>query len=131
MVKGIGTDIIEISKIKNIHKRWGDKALKRVFTDNEIKYCNSVRYRFRSFGARFAAKEAVLKAIGNGLNNDSGTQRSWTWKDIEIVKEKSGKPEVKFRGKIKALFKKLKLNNIEISISHCDNFAVAVAIIGR
>lgn len=125
MIKGIGTDIIEISKIKNIYKKWGNKVLRKVFTDSEIKYCNSIKDKFHSLSARFAAKEAVLKAIGIGLNS------GFRWKDIEIVKEKSGKPEVKFRGKIKILLKSLKLSNIEISVSHSDDFAVAVAIIWR
>ena len=125
MIKGIGTDIIEISKIKKIHDMWGDKALKRVFTDNEIKYCNSIKYKFRSLSARFAAKEAVLKAIGIGLNE------GWRWRDVEISRLKSGKPEVKITGRIKKLFDRLKLSRVEVSISHSDNYAVAVAIVER
>ena len=124
MINGIGVDIIEISKIKNISDRWGDKAFKKVFTEKEIEYCNSVKHKFRSFAARFAAKEAVLKAMGIGLS------KGWNWKDIEILNKKSGKPEVNLTGKTKNMFKKIN-KKIEISLSHSDNYAVASAIITR
>lgn len=123
MIKGIGVDIIEISRLKKITDKWGNKALKKIFTDNELKYCNSVKNKFHSLGVRFAAKEAVLKAIGMGL--DKGI----SCKDIEIIKLNSGKPEVKLAGKIKNLFRKLKLSHIGISLSHSDNFAVAFVIV--
>jgi len=114
MILGTGIDIIELDRIQGAIDRWGDSFLKHVFTDEEIKYAKSHKFPTQHFAARFAAKEAVLKAFGENAHIH--------WKDIQITNEKSGKPICTYTGKD---FK----HKILISISHTKIYAVANAII--
>ena len=114
MILGIGTDIIEISRIEKAIKKWGDNFLSHVFCDEEIEYAQKNKFPTQHFAARFAAKEAVFKAIGN--NPDIG------WKDIKIVNDEFGKPVCTYSDK------KFK-HKILVSLSHSKNYAVANAII--
>lgn len=114
MVLGQGIDIIEVERISKAVTRWGDDFLKHVFTDQEIAYARKRRFPDQHFAARFAAKEAVLKALGE--NSDVG------WKDIEIINQRSGKPSCIFHKKD---FKQ----KILLSMSHTEHYAVASAII--
>ncbi len=116
MIIGTGIDIIEIDRIKKAIDRWGDGFLKHVFTQEEIDYARKHRYPNQHFAARFAAKEAVLKAFGQNSHIN--------WKDIKIKNDVDGKPICIFRDKN---FK----NDILISISHTNNYAVASAIITK
>lgn len=112
-----GTDIIEISRIKNAIETKKEKFLNKVYTNREIKYCNSKsKSKYQHFAARFAAKEAVYKTISSSIN------KPINWKEIEILNEDNGKPFVILKTKIENLEK------IEISISHCKEYAVANAI---
>jgi len=114
MILGQGIDIIEVDRIAKAIERWGDDFLKHVFTDQEIAYAKKHRYPNQHFAARFAAKEAVLKAIGE--NSEIG------WKDIEIINQHNGKPSCIFHDK--------NFNQkILISMSHTKKYAVANAII--
>ena len=114
-----GTDIIEIERIKkNIEDETVGKAfVERVYTKKEIEYCESKKIqKYQHYAARFAAKEAVFKAISNQLED----KYSITWKDIEIINNQQGRPELKLTG--------IDLSNIEdidLSISHCKEYAVA------
>ena len=121
MVLGLGIDIIEISRIKKSVDEYGEKFLQKVFTQDEISYCNSKYNKHQHYAARFAAKEAVYKALA------SGWKEGLRWKDIEIQNDNSGMPSVKLYGKLKSFIS----NNAElkISISHSDNYVTAVAII--
>ena len=114
MVLGQGIDIIEVERISKAVKRWGDDFLKHVFTDQEIAYARKRRFPDQHFAARFAAKEAVLKALGE--NSDVG------WKDIEIINQHSGKPSC-------IIHKKDFKQKILLSMSHTEHYAVASAII--
>ena len=114
MIYGIGIDIIELDRIQKAIDRWGDHFLNHVFTDTEIEYAQRHKYPLQHFAARFAAKEAVLKAFGKNSHIN--------WKDIQIKNDKDGKPVCTFRDK---KFKK----KILISISHTHVYAVANAII--
>lgn len=114
MILGQGIDIIEVDRISRAIERWGDDFLRHVFTEQEIAYSKKRTFPDQHFAARFAVKEAVLKAIGE--NADIG------WKDIEIINQSSGKPSCLFHNKD---FK----HKIFISISHTKNYAVASAII--
>ncbi|MFA5089090.1 MAG: holo-ACP synthase [Candidatus Omnitrophota bacterium] len=114
MILGTGIDIIEIDRIDTAITRWGDNFLKHVFTDEEIHYAQNKHFPMQHFAARFAAKEAVLKAFGENSHIN--------WKDIKILNDKNGKPTCTFRDK------KFK-HKILISISHTKNYAVASAII--
>lgn len=114
MIHGIGVDIIEIERIKNAVDRWGEAFLKYIFTAKEIKYAKSRKFPVQHFAARFAAKEAVFKALGD--------KPKVTWKDIEILNDKFGRPVCTFKDK---KFKK----KILVSLSHTQNYAVANAVI--
>jgi holo-[acyl-carrier protein] synthase len=120
MVKGIGTDIIEIERIDRIIQRWGSKFLDKLFTYDEQQYCLGHQKSARNFAARFAAKEAVAKAFGTGI------QDGISWLDIEIAHAESGKPIVNLSKRVQVMF-----NNPEIiiSISHSQNYATAVAVL--
>ena len=114
---GCGIDIIEIDRIKESIEKAGTRFLNRVFTDAEIAYCESKKVqKYQSYAARFAAKEATLKAVSKLLNNKYELE----WKDIEILNDDNGKPQVNidynFDNRIK---------DIDISMSHCETYAVA------
>lgn len=115
MILGIGTDIIEVDRIRSAIEEHGDRFLERLFTQKEREYCLKHRFPFRHFAGRFAAKEAIAKSFGLGFGSDI------SWQDIEIINEKNGKPTVYFRGE--------KRNDILISISHCHAYATATAVL--
>ena len=112
-----GTDIIEIERIKDSIEDMGEKFLERVYTPNEIKYCESKKtQKYQHYAARFAAKEAAFKAISDELND----KYAICWKDIEVVNSEDGKPKLNLIG--------VNLRNVEsidLSISHCKQYAVA------
>jgi holo-[acyl-carrier protein] synthase len=116
VILGSGVDIIEVKRIEQAIKRFGDNFLKHVFTDEEIEYAYKRRFPYQHFAARFAAKEAVLKAFGDNAHIG--------WKDIRIMNDKNGKPVCIYKNK-KAR------KEILISISHTQNYAVASAIITK
>lgn len=117
-----GTDIIEINRIKQSIDELGDSFKNRIYTEKEIKYCESKKNaKYQHYAARFAAKEAIFKAV-SGLLED---KFSLSWKDAEIVNDENGKPEVKFL--IDILDDKIE--NIDISISHCKEYAVANVVV--
>lgn len=119
-----GTDIIEIDRIKNSIEELGDKFLDRVFTKKEIDYCESKKnQRYQHYAARFAAKEAAFKAISWKIED----KYKICWKDIEVENDKQGRPILKITN-----IDLKDIENIDISISHCKNYAVAnVTILGR
>ena len=114
-----GTDIIEVERIKDSIEKLGDKFLNRVFTENEIAYCESKKAnKYEHYAARFAAKEAIFKAISPLLEN----KFSIDWTDIEILNDNEGRPYA-------VLYKdNLKNINIDISLSHIKEYAVAMAV---
>ena len=117
MVKGVGIDIIEVSRIKRIMEKYGDKFFKRILTDNEINYCKSFPNSELHFAGRFASKEAYSKAIGTGISKDFG------WKDIEILNDIRGKPYINH-------IKETEYTqfHFEISISHTKEYGCSVVI---
>ncbi len=121
MVIGIGTDIIEIDRIKNSIEKNGDRFLSKIYTHNEIEYCQRKANKYQHFAARFAAKEAVYKALATGW------QELLSWQEIEIFNEPTGMPQVTMRGKLKEFLADDK--SLKISISHSKNYVVCVAII--
>lgn len=118
-VLGLGNDIIEIERVSGVIKRHGKHFLDRVFSKAEQEYCLKHAQSERHFAGRFAAKEAIVKALGTGLK--SGI----SWLDFEILNDEAGKPFVKASAKITARFKSPLLL---ISISHCKSYAMATAI---
>ncbi len=115
IIEGIGTDIIEIERIKKSIEHHKDTFINRIFTSRERKYCEKFKNPYPHFAVRFAAKEAVAKALGTGINSKVN------WLDIEICNEESGKPYV--------IYKKSNSKNIFLSISHSEKYAVAFAVI--
>ena len=120
MIHGIGIDIIELGRIQVTTDRWGDHFLNKIFTENELKYCLARKNPNQHLAARFAAKEAVSKALSTGW---TGVFR---WQDVEVVNDAIGKPEVRFLG---ALRETLGDRHVHLSLSHSDTVVVAVAVI--
>ncbi len=118
---GIGIDIIEIDRIESSIRK-NERFLTKVFTDLEIRYFQSVGMHCQSVAGYFAAKEAVGKALGTGIYKGE-------WKNIEIAKSDSGEPFVNLYGKIKEYAESIGITELQISISHCKNYAVANAIV--
>ncbi len=116
---GIGNDIIEIDRVRKCIERYGQRFLDRVFTVKEQNYCLSRKDPPIHFAGRFAAKEAIVKALGTGFTD------SVTWLDIEIVNGDGGKPRVVLSEKLQRAFDN---PSLQISISHCRSYATAVAI---
>lgn len=115
-----GTDIIEIDRIKDLIDGAEKRALNKIYTDTEKEYCESKgKVKYQHYAARFAAKEAIFKAVSNNLNN----KFELAWKDVEVLNDENGRPTVKF------LSKEVNgIDNIEISLSHCKNYAVATVV---
>lgn len=117
-----GTDIIEIDRIKDSIENLGDKFIKEIYTETEIAYCESKRQaKYQHYAARFAAKEAIFKAVSKLLNN----KYEISWKNAEVINDSNGRPTVNF---INTDIKE-KIEDIDISISHCKKYAIANVIV--
>ena len=114
-----GIDIIEISRVRQVLERYGRRFLERVYTPGEIAYC---RERPPNLAARFAAKEATMKALGTGV-------RGVGWKDIEVVRHESGAPAIRLHGRCKQRAQRLGVQEIAISLSHSREYAVASVVV--
>ena len=121
MVIGIGIDIIEIDRIKESVDEYGDQFLQKVYTPGEIKYCLSKKNKYQHLAARFAAKEAIYKAISSNWDSEFG------WQDMEIINAPNGMPEVKFKGNLKKFLSGEK--SLKISMSHSRDYVACVAIV--
>ena len=116
-----GTDIIEIDRIKNSIENIGEKFIEEIFTPKEIEYCESKKnVKYQHYAARFAAKEAAFKAISEELNNKYDV----CWKNYEISNDENGKPHLNILG-----INEENIENMDISISHCQDHAVANVVI--
>jgi holo-[acyl-carrier protein] synthase len=120
MLDGLGVDLIEVGRIRKACERWGERFLRRVFTAGERAYCTRKAHPEQSLAARFAAKEAVLKAIGTGL---SGGIR---WTDVEVVNDRSGKPGVRLGERIT---RRIGDRRVLLTISHTKELAIAQAVL--
>jgi holo-[acyl-carrier protein] synthase len=123
MIVGLGVDLTEVHRVREVIGRHGDRILRRVFTSGEIEYCQRHRNSYERFAARFAAKEAAMKALGIGWRAGIG------WKEIEVLKQPSGKPELRFTGKALEKFRELGGSRIHLSLTHTDACAEAQVII--
>lgn len=121
MVIGIGIDIIEIDRIKESAENYGDRFLNKIYTQKELNYCLKKKYKYQHLAARFAAKEAVYKALATGWNKEV------SWQNIEISNEPNGMPVVTLNGNLKKFLDKGK--NLKISMSHSRDYVTCVAII--
>ena len=119
---GIGTDIIECLRIAQMIERHGELFITRVYTPHEIQYCQSRKLATQHYAGRWAAKEAVLKALGTGW------RKGISWRDIEIRNEPGGRPVVALRGGARDVIEQLGIAQMLISISHCRSHATAYAL---
>lgn len=120
-VVGIGTDIVECQRIADMIDKHDELFLSRVFTAREIEYCSARKSAVQHYAGRWAAKEAILKAIGTGWANGI------KWTDIEVTNDGGGKPNVTLHGTGLEVAESLGIGKVLISISHCQSFAVAFA----
>ena len=113
-----GVDIIEIKRVEKVALSYGNRFLKRIYTDGEIKYC---RGRAPQLASRFAAKEAVMKALGTGI-------RGVGWRDVEVTRKRGMAPDIKLHGRAQKRASQIGLTGLAISLSHSKEFAVASVI---
>lgn len=123
MIVGTGIDIAEVPRIRLSIERFGERFLQRVFTEGEIRYCDSKANRFERYAARFAAKEAGMKALGTGWN--FGVR----WRDLEVARKPGGRPTLLLHGKAAEFAAKLGATNIALSLTHTPEQAMAQVIL--
>ena len=123
MILGTGVDIAEVPRIRESIERYGERFLSRIFTEGEIRYCESKASRFESYAARFAAKEAGMKALGTGWS------RGVRWRDIEVVRPKGQRPTLQLHGQAAAIAAQLGSKNIALSLTHTAEQALAHVIL--
>jgi holo-[acyl-carrier protein] synthase len=123
MIVGTGIDIAEVARVDAAIERFGDRFLHRIFTDAEIRYCDSKANRIERYAARFAAKEAAMKAIGTGWNHGVA------WKDVEVRREPGQRPTLAFHGKAGEFAARLGVKRASLSLSHTKEQAVAFVIL--
>jgi holo-[acyl-carrier protein] synthase len=119
-VTSVGVDICDIKRIREIEDKFKNRFLQKIFTPGEILYCEQKHDKHASYAARFAAKEAFLKAIGTGLRD------GFQWKDIELKNDELGKPYFEFHGQTSEIISN---HDVHLSISHTDRDAIAFVII--
>lgn len=122
MIVGLGLDIAEIDRIEQVFMRRGSAILHRLYTPREVAYCERHKNKFERYAARFAAKEAAMKALGTGWRH--GVR----WRDIEVINAPSGKPTLRLEGVARQIADKLRVRNISLTITHSGNLAVAQVI---
>lgn len=125
MIYGVGIDLVENSRMDKIVKKWGPKFINRIFSEEEILYCEKHAHSAIHYGARFAAKESFLKALGIGIGK--GVKLS----DIEVVNDENGKPSLKLCGEAKIIIKKAKISKINLSLTHTKNYSMAVVVLEK
>ena len=125
MIFGTGVDIVEVFRMRDAIDKWGDSFLSKIFTDREIGYSNSKRFSCQHFAARFAAKEAVVKAFGEPKKFPI------KWTEIEVLNDDEGKPMIKFHDDALKLKNKKKIDSVILSMSHSKNYAIANVIFLR
>ncbi len=125
MIVGSGVDLCEVQRIKDAIARYGDRFLERIYTEREIAYAQSKANRYERYAARFAAKEAGMKALGTGWH---GGVR---WRDFEVANLPSGRPTLKFHGKAAEYAQRLGAENISLSITHTSAQAMAIVILEK
>jgi holo-[acyl-carrier protein] synthase len=125
MICGIGIDLVENDRLARIIAKWGSKFLQRVFSDGEISYCEKHSQAAVNYGARFAAKESFVKALGVGLG------RGVKLKEIEVVNDKKGKPDLVLRGEAKAQIEKRKIVKVHLSLTHTKSYASAIVLLEK
>jgi holo-[acyl-carrier protein] synthase len=122
VIVGLGADIAEVERVRAAIGRHGETFLRRIYTAAERAYCEKFRNKHERFAGRFAAKEAAMKALGTGW------RRGVRWTDIEVVREKGGRPSLELRGAASKVAKELGVKRISVTITHTKDLAFAEVI---
>lgn len=122
MIIGIGTDIVEVRRIKDAVEKWRGAFLDKVFTRKEISYSGSKTLMYQHLAARFAAKEATIKAFG-------GVGQLVAWKEIEIKSDPGGRPFVCLNGEMRKLKVRMGVNDVLVSLSHTPTYTIAYILL--
>lgn len=120
---GIGVDMVEVERIAGVIQEWRERFLNRIYTEGEIRYCQRKRDPYPSFAGRFAAKEAVFKALGTGL------RQGVRWKEVQVVRKPGGPPTIELRGRTREISERLGVRKIFLSLSHTKGVAVATVLL--
>ena len=123
MIVAIGIDLVEVSRLEEVFARRGDRFRARVFTESEINYCESIGSKFASYAARFAAKEAVMKALGTGWSEGVG------WKDIEVVSKPGIAPAIMLHNRALDRMGEIGASRVHISLTHSGDLAIAQVVL--
>jgi holo-[acyl-carrier protein] synthase len=123
MIVGSGVDLVEIERIRQSFERFGQRFLDRIYTSAEQTYCLRKRNAAESLAARFAAKEAAAKALGTGMS------RGVHWLEIEVVREASGRPSLRFHGRAAEMATRLGVAHAALSLTHTGNLALASVLL--
>jgi holo-[acyl-carrier protein] synthase len=122
LIVGLGVDIAEVQRVKGAIERHGEIFLRRVYTAKEREYCERFKNKFERYAGRFAAKEATMKALGTGWS------RGVRWVDVEVVREKGGRPTIALAGEAKNVAERLGVKHIALSITHTETQGLAQVI---
>jgi holo-[acyl-carrier protein] synthase len=125
MIVGVGLDLVKINRIRAITERWPSKFLDRLYTQAERRYCLARPSPYASLAGRFAAKEAVLKALGTGWSDGI------SWHDIQVLNDRTGRPRATVSGRVKTLMRRAGVTGIHVSLSHDTDYAVAEAVLTK
>lgn len=125
LIVGVGTDLAEVARIRQSIANFGDRFLSRIFTEKERAYASTKANAAERYAARFAAKEAGMKAIGTGW------RRGVTWKDFEVINERSGRPALYLSGVAGEIASQLGVSQISISLTHTKDLAFAIVILEK
>ena len=123
MIVAIGIDLVEVSRIETVFARRGDRFRARVFTQGEISYCERRASKLASYAARFAAKEAAMKALGTGWSEGVG------WMDVEVVSEQSGAPALQLHRRALERMREIGAKKAHLSLTHSGNLAIAEVLL--
>ncbi|HEX7289343.1 MAG TPA: holo-[acyl-carrier-protein] synthase [Candidatus Angelobacter sp.] len=123
MIVGTGVDIAEVPRIRAAVERFGNRFLERVFTPEEVRYCTAKANPAERLAARFAAKEAGMKALGTGL------RLGITWHDVEVVRQPGGRPAIRFTGKAAEFAERLGCKRAHLSLTHTAEQAMAFVVL--
>ena len=123
IIFGIGIDVVEVERISTSMDEFGERFCARIFTPSEREYCERQKRPAMHYAARFAAKEAVAKALGTGIGKDLA------WLDVEVSRRQSGEPEVTLRGEGEKFAQGNKITQIKISLTHAQHYAAANAVV--
>ena len=122
MIVGMGVDIAEVPRIRSVIEAQRERFLRRVFTPEEVAYCEQFKSKYERYAGRFAVKEAAMKALGTGWS------RGVRWVDVEVVRQRGGRPTVTLKGEARKIADRMGVKNIAVSITHTAEQALAQVI---